>query len=777
MKVLSSERPAFAATQAGLALSGPVTAVTLVAVALLLAPGVVAFGPVFGGIDGYLAAGGGAVLGLVLGFLARRFRWALASTAAAVVAAYLLFGGALALRRTTIAGVIPTPDTLVRLVPLSVQAWRDLLTVNPPAGDFTGPAIVPFLAGLVLATVTTWLALDERRYLGALVPSLALLVVGILWGLDDAPAAAWLGAAYGVVALLWAAYRREAARRFDTEEIIGGEGVRGLDGRRLASATGIVAVAAAASLLAGPLLGGLGIDRFVLRRTVQPPLTLTDYASPLTAYRHYEVDLKDKALFTVTGLPAGARVRLATLDAYDGRVYTVADASSGFVRVGERTGTSTAGPTATLGVTVAEYSGVWLPGGGDVRGLRFTGPQARLQADNLYYNAYGGTALTTAGVAQGDSYSVDVALPAADQVPEGAAVASASVPSLERVPDAISKVATDYTADATTPLEQLRALEKRLREGFYSDGSDNKSRAGHTAERVASMLTAPALIGDDEQYAVAMALMARQLGLPARVVLGFYPDADKTPAGDSLEVTGTMAHVWVEVPFEGAGWVAFDPTPDRDRQPQTQLPKPQDKPKPQVMPPPDPPTNNASDPLDLAGKRDENDKRGDDLWLRIAAIAGMVLGGLVVVAGPFVAIGAAKRRRRLRREHASEPVARFSGAWDELTDAATDLGQRLSPVATRRETAATLEAAYPDAGPRPLAAGVDAAVFGAAATTEEAASAAWTEMDRVLASMRGGVGRWRRFLAFCSLRSFGRPRLRLPALATGALRRSGKALP
>lgn len=734
--------------------------VTLVATALLLLPGVLSFGPVFGGSDGYLAAGGGVALGLAIGFLARRFTWALASTAAAALGAYLLFGGVFALRRTTMAGFVPTLDTLTRLVPLTVQSWRDLLTVSAPANTFVGPAVVPYLSGLVLALIGAWVALGAKRYLWALVPTFALLLIGILWGLDVAPLAALLGAGYGLVALLWAVWRRVEARAVDGEEIIVGGTAKADGGRRLGATAGLLAVATIASVVAAPLLGA-GVDRQVLRQRVQPPLNLQDYASPLVSYRYLELEQKDVTLFTVSGLPEGTRIRLATLDAYDGHVFNVADASAGFLRVGERTGLNHPGTGASLDVRISDYAGVWIPGGGDVRGLTFGGPQAQQQADTLYYNAYGGTLLTTAGVASGDSYRVDLVLPKkAEDVQVTGAVSAVSEPQLERVPDIIGKIASDYAGEGGTPLQQLRKIEKALQEnGFYSNGADGKSRAGHTAERVATMLNAPIMIGDDEQYAVAMALMARQLGIPARVVMGFYPKPGTATTGQ-LEVKGSMAHAWVEVPFEGAGWLTFDPTPTRE--PQTLVPKPKRVPKPQVLPPPDPPVNKADDPLDKPGDTDEEKQDGNDLLLRIALGIGIGLLGAGVLSSPFIIIGTLKKRRRLRRMNAEPVASRFSGGWNELVDAATDLGATVSPIATRRETAASLAAIYPAVQPQRIADVVDAGVFGAGEPSSAAAAALWSDVDQAVAGMRGQVSRWRRLRAFCSLGSFGRLRFAPP---------------
>lgn len=759
MTVLTAEKR-MRDDSSGLTLPAATVALCLAAAVALFVPGVASFGPVFGGFEGYLAAGGGVALGLTIGVLARRYRWSLPGVVAAILAAYLVFGGPFALRATTLFGVIPTPDTLLRLLPLTVQAWRDLLTVSPPVSAFVGPAIVPFVSGLVLATVAGWFALSPRRYLWTIAPPLVLLVIGILWGLDVSPAAPFLGVGFGVVALAFAVWRRLRERSLDQSELIAGA-ASGLDTRRLLLAGVSVLAAGGVALAASPLLGGV-YDRQVLRQVVQPPLNLRDYASPLTSFRYLEVDLKNVALFSVNGLPAGQRIRLATLDAYDGRVYNVADASAGFLRVGDRIGVTAPGNATTLDIAVKDYAGVWLPGGGDVRSVRFSGANAPRQAEGLYYNFFGGTLLTTAGVASGDAYRVQVLPRPAVTDAEAQRVSSSSTPATDRVPDVVGKLATEFAGEAPTAIEQLRNIEKHLQQGFYDNGASGNSRAGHSTERIATMLTGQQLVGDDEQYAVAMALMARQLGFPARVVMGFYPDA-KTAAGGTLEVTGAQAHVWVEVPFDNVGWVSFDPTPPRDRTPQTLQPSPRPNPKPQVLPPPEPPPNKAQDPQDDPGKkREQEDKPGDDLLLRIAIGVGIGLGAGALISSPFLAIRALKRRRRSRRMNAPAVADRFAGGWSEVVDAATDLGTPVPALSTRREAAAVLGPAFPKADAWRIAEGADAGVFGVAAPSEASAAELWTDVDKTLAAMRAQVGRWRRFLGFCSIRSFGRPRLALP---------------
>ena len=65
-----------------------------------------------------------------------------------------------------------------------------------------------------------------------------------------------------------------------------------------------------------------------------------------------------------------------------------------------------------------------------------------------------------------------------------------------------------------------------------------------------------------QQFAVTMALMARGLGIPARVVMGFYPGKDSPAGPASYQVHGSDVHAWVEIDFEGVGWVPFDAAPN-----------------------------------------------------------------------------------------------------------------------------------------------------------------------------------------------------------------------
>ena len=61
-----------------------------------------------------------------------------------------------------------------------------------------------------------------------------------------------------------------------------------------------------------------------------------------------------------------------------------------------------------------------------------------------------------------------------------------------------------------------------------------------------------------EQFASAMAMMARVVGIPSRVAVGFLPGERE---GDSWKVSIRDMHAWPELYFAGYGWVRFEPTP------------------------------------------------------------------------------------------------------------------------------------------------------------------------------------------------------------------------
>lgn len=124
--------------------------------------------------------------------------------------------------------------------------------------------------------------------------------------------------------------------------------------------------------------------------------------------------------------------------------------------------------------------------------------------------------------------------------------------------DTVREQALRITAGAETDAARAAALERHLRRaGRYTDappdlGSDDRSP-------VEAFLLGD-LAGHCEYFATGMAVMARSIGLPARIVTGFA-GGRRNRVGGFIELAHSDAHAWVEIHFERAGWVHFDPTP------------------------------------------------------------------------------------------------------------------------------------------------------------------------------------------------------------------------
>ena len=120
-------------------------------------------------------------------------------------------------------------------------------------------------------------------------------------------------------------------------------------------------------------------------------------------------------------------------------------------------------------------------------------------------------------------------------------------------------LARRITEDAGSDAERAARLERYLLEtGRYSD-TPPRLAPGDSRSPLERFLLG-GVQGHCEYFASSMVMLARSVGLPARLVNGFaggHPNA----MGDFIELSQSDAHTWVEVHYAGAGWVRYDPTP------------------------------------------------------------------------------------------------------------------------------------------------------------------------------------------------------------------------
>lgn len=774
----------------------------LAVLAVLFLLGLIGFQQAFGGVFFLITGVVGLLIGGSVSYLAARRGWGVLPVTLLLLLAYVLLGTPFAAPARANLLVLPSPASLQELATGVVTSWKGLLTMAPPVGISGGLLLVPWISTLVLSALAVTAATrGGHRGLALLFP-LILLVESILFGTRQPVLPVVQGVLFALVGLAWLAWHDEARRLRSSESTIIPDSTvpSPLQNPVLRSRLGTaVVVLAGTGILVGagsPLLDTpAGQARYAVRDTVVPPLDPQTYPSPLVGFRDYLKTQREETVLTVSGADPGDRLRVAALDRWDAQVYNVAgskdprSATGAFLRTATDVDLTAADrPSREVSITIGSYDDVWIPTYATLNEVSFDGDRSDVLAETLYFNEKAQTALTTAGLDEGDSYSLDVTMP--EPVAEGEyehlQFAELQLPPNAPISPQIAQIAKEYVDSGASDYEKMMALTTYLREGgYFSHGleGDTPAYAGHGSKRLTEMfsgleyglddptISQSGMIGDAEQYAALGAVMARSQGIPARAVMGFeIPDGSD---GGAVDVTGDDVTAWVEVAFDGVGWVPFDPVPEEDEQPQVQVPKETEVEKPVVQQPPPPPVEPPlPPPAASADEVDQDDEEDEDeqpsAVRRIALVAGVPLGliGLVVAA----VIGA-KAVRRSRRMRAPTPDARFTGGWSEVLDRATDLGTPVPARLTRREASEYLARTYPEAGIGHVAATADAGVFGPGDAPDQAVDAFWKDVGTSVAGMSGTHPLLRRLRGRLSLRS-----LRPGAARSGAAR-SGAARP
>ena len=695
-------------------------------------------------------------------------RWPAWGGILASVAVVTIVGVPLAVPGRTVYGILPEPAGLLELAAGIVFGWRQLLTIDLPVGSYQAllvPALVLLYAGTL---VTASIALRTRRpALASAVPALGF-VLAIALGRDDRPLPLGTAVGLGVVLMLWIAVLRRHRR---TDSLRAGGAENPLDARAavvraFASATVLLLTAGAAGVAAAVALAPSS-DRVVLRTIVERPFDPRDLPSPLAAYRAaFGIDRASSIALRVSGAPAGSRLRVATLDSYDGVVFAVGSdevsaASGRFVRIATEREVETPGEPATIEIELLESTGSWLPTVGEFRGVRFAGDDAADLRDRVRLNATTGTAALIGGTEPGTAYVLDAVVAEEPSIRlADSAPGATAVPGIAAASEELRTWLDGVTAGVEGAGPRLQVALDAIREqGYVSHGvgaDEPASRSGHSLDRIGELVTRRPMVGDAEQYAVLAALVARELGFPSRVVLGYGP-----LGGDDESLRSDDLTAWIEADVAGEGWVPVDVMPpEREIPPaEPQEPVPVSRPQNAVQPPAEvPPVADEQAPPEIEpGERPEEDPLLA-LLLAIARVAGIVLLVVALVLAPFVGIVAAKAGRRRRRRRAADPTLRILGGWRELTDAAADHGLEIPVGATRREVAGII--GQPQAGV--LARVADRVDYAPEPPQPGEADRVWTAVDAVRAGLDAGRrrrDRWRAALSVRSLRRYpGRSR-------------------
>ena len=158
-----------------------------------------------------------------------------------------------------------------------------------------------------------------------------------------------------------------------------------------------------------------------------------------------------------------------------------------------------------------------------------------------------------------DPYEISVSTVrrGADQLRADTVTAGGTLTETGDLANDVTTLTAQVTAGATTAFDKAEALRRWFTDpanGFTYSLNVPPGDSGDTLVDFLNNRT-----GFCEQYASAMAIMLRAAGVPARVAVGFTQGV-QDPDG-SYTISSNDAHAWVEVLFDKAGWVRFDPTP------------------------------------------------------------------------------------------------------------------------------------------------------------------------------------------------------------------------
>ena len=652
------------------------------------------------------------------------------------------------------------------LVNLDLKAaWERFGEVKAPTPVVPGFVLACAAGGWVAAFAADTFAFRARARFEALAPSFVLFLVGAMLGAERYRLAASVLYLAAVLAFL---VLSERARATGPSWFAG----RSRDGGRALVRGGAYTAAGAVALavLVAPHVPGAHSRGLVgWREGPTKGSSSRQTVSPLVDIRERLISRTGTELFRVRSSEP-SYWRLTSLERFDGNIWS----SSGSYSPARGPLPSGVSSRASQEVVIQEFdiralSAIWLPAA--YRPQRLDGPRG------VRFDPDSSSLLTDADTAEGLRYSVQSAVPrltASQLVPATAALprrlqedylalpddfpnrVSGLAESLTRADPAncarLSCTPEETASGQLSPYHQARALQDWFRSTFTYDLNQ---RSGHDTSAIERFLFVTKA-GYCEQFAGSFAAMARSLGLPARVAVGFTPGAP-SPDG-SYHVTDREAHAWPEVYLAGFGWVAFEPTPGRAvpggddytgiRDPVTPAGIDPSAPTATTVAPTTVPAQDGSTPTTEPQQESATPadaERDRSVWpvpgpLTALAVALLAYGGGVPLLG--------RLRHSRRRARAATPTARVLVAWDEAGDdlALAGLGRLPSETAPEYAGRAGWVAAGVAAPLTELADHVSVAAYSPTGVDEAAAGRAESAAAAVRAEVRASARPVRRAL-------------------------------
>jgi len=298
----------------------------------------------------------------------------------------------------------------------------------------------------------------------------------------------------------------------------------------------------------------------------------------------------------------------------------------------------------------------------------------------------------------------------------------ATVGGVGAVPAGVAELAGTATGGARPTFQTALVLERYLGDHYKVETGTKNLPTGSGWPQLSDFLLETKR-GTSEQFAAAYVALARIVGIPARLAVGYR--APREAEDGTMVVRNGDVLAWPEVAIDGVGWVPLDPAgaasgagpapasplAEVTEQARAALPAPDQKlPEPPVA------------PLEQA----DDTGPGVRLWLwALWGVAGLAaLGVLAVLAIPVAKLGRTVRRKRFTG------VRGVVGAWLEARDLLRAHGARVTPGMTARDLAAVTEGSVVDSLHR-LAYHLDTALWSGAGANDGTVTGAWSAVREI----------------------------------------------
>jgi transglutaminase-like putative cysteine protease len=454
---------------------------------------------------------------------------------------------------TTFYGV-PTSDTFHTAWRLLHQSLDDFHTMVAPAPVTRGFIIASILGAVIVAGLADWAAYRMHAVVEATIPSFGMFI--FVAALATAKGRV-LATALEIAAIIGFLLVHQVATQSHTAGWVANRSA-GAASSTLRIGVALGALAALVGVVLGPNLPGATSTSLVAWRNKSPNGDASrSTVSPLVDIRGRLVDRAQTEVFTVQSA-ARAYWRLTSLDTFDGTIWSSNESYKSIKSTLSADTSASPFDDSTKVVqlfTIGSLDSIWLPAAYEpisVSGIK-----------KVSYSSESGSLISSKETTNGLKYSVTSVLPqlTADQLKTSPAIDVAAMKrylALPVIPADVRNLATRIVRNKPTEYAKAKAIQDYLRAN-YTYSTDVS--LGHGGSAIEQFLLGPDKKGYCEQFAGSYAVLARAVGLPTRIAVGFTagsPDDQGT-----LHVKDEHAHAWPEVYFTNAGWVPFEPTPGR----------------------------------------------------------------------------------------------------------------------------------------------------------------------------------------------------------------------